>query len=402
VTDAGLRRRGLPCRRLLLTAVMLTPFALAACSGGGSPPAAHSAAGSPSIATPLATSLETSAGSWATVPMGHLDQPLNTFWQLLFRPAASKLWANQVQATAVATNGGVILASTQARAILAGIRPSNLLTFSPLILTADSGRTWSTGLLPAGLAARPDSLAANSPTQALALVEGHGETQVLASAHGISAWHRSTTAAALAATPAGRSCGLDALTAVAYATGRALLAGGCARAGVIGIFAEHDGSWQLLEGAAPDSLARARVQVLALQAQDDRLSALLGVAAAGGESLIAASRFDGVWRSSAPLRLRSAERVSSLGQAAGAGIFVVLMAPAGAERLAVASAASGDWQVMPALPTGTATVAFGPASSIDALAVNDTVLTVWSLDIPTHAWARAQVIKVPLEFDSSE
>ena len=37
------------------------------------------------IATSLATSIETSAGTWAVVPMGHLDQPLNTFWQLFFR-----------------------------------------------------------------------------------------------------------------------------------------------------------------------------------------------------------------------------------------------------------------------------------------------------------------------------
>ena len=66
--------------------------------------------------TPLATSIQTAQGTWATVAMGHLDDPDNTFWQLFFRPAGSIAWSNQVEATATATNGGLVLARSAAAA----------------------------------------------------------------------------------------------------------------------------------------------------------------------------------------------------------------------------------------------------------------------------------------------
>ena len=51
----------------------------------GSHTAGGAAAGAPTLPTPLATSLQTADGTWATIPMGRLDEPFNTFWQLLFK-----------------------------------------------------------------------------------------------------------------------------------------------------------------------------------------------------------------------------------------------------------------------------------------------------------------------------
>lgn len=115
-------------------------------------------AGAPSFTTPLATSVQVGGSTWATVAMGDLNQPLNTFWQLMFRPEGSSTWSDRVEATAVATNGGLAMA-TSASSLIVGVRPSDDLTFSPLISTTDSGRSWSNGLLDQGLAARPRSLA---------------------------------------------------------------------------------------------------------------------------------------------------------------------------------------------------------------------------------------------------
>ena len=78
----------------------------------------------PSFPTPLATSVQTAAGTWATIPMGHLGQPLNTFWQLFFQPPGATSWSNQVEATATATNGGLVLASAGDRSVIVGVRPS--------------------------------------------------------------------------------------------------------------------------------------------------------------------------------------------------------------------------------------------------------------------------------------
>jgi hypothetical protein len=332
--------------------------------------------------------------------MGHLDQPLNTFWQLFFRPAGGASWSNQVQATAAATNGGLILASSPGRALLVGVRPSNLLTFSPLISTSDGGRTWSTGLLADGLAARPNALAADSASQALALVNGGSGPQVLASSDGLSTWRASITARALASTAPGRACGLGSITAVALLAGRALVGGSCSRPGVVGIFLERAASWHLVEGVLPGSLDNARVEVLALQARGNGVCALLGVSGPSGIELLVAW-LDARWSSSQPLRVSASERVSSFGPAAGDGMFVLLTASSGAQRLAIASGPSAGWRALPPPPAGTATVVFGPAS-VDALAVNDTVLTVWALPARVRAWVRRQVIEVPIEFGSSE
>ena len=100
--------------------------------------------------------------------MGRLDEPLNTFWQLFYRPNGSVPWSNRVEATATATNGGLVLASA-GPSLLVGVRPSVDLTFTPLISTTNGGRSWSDGLVAKELAARPDALATTAG-HALALV----------------------------------------------------------------------------------------------------------------------------------------------------------------------------------------------------------------------------------------
>ena len=249
---SGKRRRGV-ARAVALVSSAFATILLAACGSSVRSPDRSAA---PSIPTPLATSIQTSAGTWATVAMGRLDEPLNTFWQLLFRPSGSASWSNQVKATAVATNGGLVLASPGGRGLLVGVRPTNLLTFSPLIYTSDAGRSWSTGLLADGLAERPDALAADSASRMLALVNARAEAQVLASTGGPSRWRTSVTTRTLASTAAGRLCGLSRITAVGYMTETPLAGASCSRPGVLGIFAIPVGTWHLLE-APPPNLARA-------------------------------------------------------------------------------------------------------------------------------------------------
>lgn len=395
---SGAERRSAP-RVIVLALPALTAILLAAC---GSPSRTPSGSAAPSIPTPLATSVQTSAGTWATVAMGHLNQPLNTFWQLLFRPAGGTSWSNQVQATAAATNGGLVLASARGRGLLVGVRPTNLLTFSPLIFTSDAGRSWSTGLLGEGLVAHPDALAANSASQLLALVSARAGTQVLSSNSGLSWWRTSITTSALAATVSGRSCGLASITAVAYINGTALAGGSCSRPGVLGIFSERAGSWRLLEAAPPSSLEGDRIEVLALQAGGDGVGALLGISDGSAISLVAAWYVDGRWSSSRALPLSASDEVSSFGPTRGNGIFVLLRASSGPAQLAVASGPGAGWQQLAPPPAGTATVAFGPASSVEALAVQDTVLSVWTLTAHSREWVHGQTIKVPIEFGSSE
>src|SRR5580692_10415332 len=128
--------------------------------------------------------------------------------------------------------------------LIAGFRPSQDLTFSPLSATSDNGRAWSSDSpLDAPLASAADALAAAPASENLLALLSDGTAMLAAPAY--TSWKTLTTLRALAGTPAGRHCGLHALTAVAYTpSGLPLMAGTCARPGNAGIFADRDGVWQ--------------------------------------------------------------------------------------------------------------------------------------------------------------
>ena len=69
----------------------------------------------------------------------------------------------------MADNGGITVAASPAGAVTVGFLPSFLLRFSPLARSTDGGTSWSSGLLPAPLAATPDALA-EGPAGAFAVV----------------------------------------------------------------------------------------------------------------------------------------------------------------------------------------------------------------------------------------
>jgi hypothetical protein len=386
-----------------LGAIGLLAGALAGCSAGNTPSAvAGGGAAAPSFPTPLATSVQTSEGTWATVPMGRLDQPLETFWQLLFRPAGAKSWSDQVEATATATNGGLVLASREGRSLIVGVRPSVRLAFTPLIATSNGARSWSNGLITAGLVARPAALVAGAGGQALALVNEHDGAHVMSSTGDLAAWRTLVSQPVLAGAGPGRACGLRALTAVGYLGGQALIGGSCGRPGVVGLFAERSGAWHLGGPALPRALAQGRVEVLSLGGTAKaETSALLEVSDGTGNSLVVAwAGTSGAWSRSPALPLGAGEKVASVGPATGTGLFVLLDAPSGRDRLMVARISAG-WHELTSPPAGTATVAFGEANA-DALVANGTVLSVWSLAPSSNAWARGQVIRVPIQFGSSQ
>jgi hypothetical protein len=334
--------------------------------------------------------------------MGRLGQSLNTFWQLFYRAAGATTWRNEVQATAVATNGGLVLASDGA-GLLAGVRPSNLLTYSPLIATDDAGRSWSTGLLPSGLLSRPDALAYASPSASLALTGAAGGEQVLQSTAGISSWSTATSESALAASSAGKACGVGQLTAVAQALGQQFLGTSCSRPGELGVFVRGaTGAWELDPAPVPAIVGSRRAEVLGLEAAGPSLRALLYLSGPGGPGLVAAQLSDGHWSASALLAMGPGESITSFGASAGGGSFVLLTGAAAGERLAVTARRGGAWSELPAPPQGTATVVAGAGGVLQALAVDEEVMTVWSLAPGAGAWKRGQVVHVAIEYGSSE
>jgi len=381
-------------------------LAVGALSGCGATVASDSSAAAvtrPPVGTSLATSLETSAGTWAVVPMGHLDQPLNTFWQLFFRPNGSSRWSDDVSDLAVATNGGILLAPKNGRSLLVGVRPANLLDFSPLLVTPDSGRTWVPATPVAALAKAPDALATEPGGQALALVGAHKTTEILASKDGLTTWHELTTAAELGASRAGRSCRIGALSAIGFAAGQALLGAGCARPGVVGIFTISPEGWKLVGPSLPASLDGDTVAVLGLLRTSRGICALLGVSSSNDRVLIGAWTNGPVsqWQLSQELKLQSSARGVSFGPYGAMGLFVLSSGAQGAEHLSSLPGPGTAWSSLPAPPPNTWTLAFGPAGRVDALAAKGTSFTDWRLDTGSARWTKRQVINVAIQYGSS-
>jgi hypothetical protein len=406
--------RARSARGTSLAAALVTVLA----AGCGSTVAATGTPASPpaEIRPPLAGSLTVPGGtSWAVVDMGGSSATNENFWQLLARPAGTAKWTLATP-PGVADNGGLVAASLGGPALVTGFNPSQDLKFSPLATSRDSGARWTPGLLPAGLAAAPSALAAGPGGRLIALTNrGLAET----SAPGRTGWTRLASLASLAATPAGRSCGLKSLTAAAFSlSGMPLLAGECASPGVAGIFAYSGGSWHQAGPALPAALAYRRVSVLRLTTARRRTVALLTAAAPGGGASLAAAwaSAGGRWALSAPLPLGGA-RVLSTATGTAAGELSARAASAASPgpvsaagivlstgRAETIADPAGNWQQLPALPAHAAALVLGPGQQISVLAPSGSILTSWRLTrARTHAviWTKTQVLRVPVPYGSS-
>ena len=371
---------------------------LAGCAAGCGQTASHQAPPSaPVVAPSLNTSLATTAGTWAAVVMGGTASSDNAFSQLFARPAGSTNW-KLVTPPGVATNGGLVLATQDNQALIAGFRPGVDLTFSALTATRDNGSTWQPGSpLQPGLADVPDALAAApSGGQMLALLLGGTVTQ---SADGGAHWSPLSSARSLAETRVGRQCSPAGLTAVSVTpTGAPLAAATCTRPGITGIFSYTAGGWQAAGPSLPAPLAGTATEVLRLTGTPAGNEALLVAGTGTAASLLAARTSDdgAHWTVSAPLRLGAAT-VRSSGFGASGAAWAVLTDG----RAETISGPAAAWRALPAVPPGTAALAPGPGGGFDALAVSGSKLTVWRLRQGTTAWTTTQVITVPIEYGSS-
>ena len=351
---------------------------------------------------PLSTSLVTPQGTWAVTVMGGSAASKNNFWQLFVRPAGASRWSLATP-EGVADNGGLVATSgAGGSSLLVGFRPSQGLAFSPLATSSDTGRSWTPGLLDAGLADVPDAMAVAPSGQTLALLhDGSIEAAATTGAAAAGQWSRLATLAALAASAPGRSCGLVAVNAVSFDQNNVpLAAGSCVRRGVAGVFADTGGTWQAAGPVLPAGFGGDQVQVLGLARTSAGNAALL----LAGTDLLAAWSEGGRWTVSAPV---APEMDTTAGdepgdehsvRAAGFGADGSLWVLLGRDRAETVSGPGASWQALPPVPAGTATLAPGPGG-YDALAVSGSRLTVWQLT--GAAWAQAQVINVPITYGSS-
>jgi len=376
--SAPKHRAGLAAAGLLI--------AVAAVAGCGSKPAPSTSPPPAPAPPPLETSFASTAGTgWAVVVMGGSAAQENNFWQLFVRPAGATTW-KLATPLGVADNGGLVVASPGRESLVTGFRPSQLLTYTPLAASSDNGASWSpAGPLNSGLTEAPDALAAGPDGSLIALTSGGAELGQRLGA----AWRRLVSTRSLAATSAGKACGVTSLTGAAFtSSGTPILAASCGRPGVAGVFADRGGSWHAAGPAVPASLARDDIDVLRLTAAGPGLVALLRAG-----SRIVAAWYDGTrWSVSAPL---PATTLTSTAIGPGGCIGVILNGSHGA-TLAGPGAA---WHVLPALPKWAVTLALGSSGQVDAIAAHGG--TFWDWRLAPAGWSLAQTIHVDIPYGSS-
>jgi hypothetical protein len=370
---------------------------LVAGCGSAAPGPATGTAGAGQDSLPLDTSVVGQGQSYSILEMGGSAASEENFWQLFVRPAGTSQW-RLATPLGVADNGGLVAAATGTGSLLAGFRPSQDLSFSPLAATTDNGTTWTAvAPLPAGLANEPGAMTADAAGHLLALTTAGA---VLASAGApsrgdLARWSTLTSERDLAATPAGRACGLTGLDAVAFgASGSPLVAGSCRRAGEVGLFGLAAGSWRLA-GPAIASAGNGGSAVLALAASGSLTTALIRTgSAASGRLVVAWQSRTGSWSTSGPL-ITGPARVLSASVWPGGAIGVVF---SGA-RAAVITGQGGRWEPLAGMPADTATLAVEPAGQVQALAASGGTFRAWTFGSGT--WHLAQTIRVPIPYGSS-
>ena len=361
------------------------------------------AAANPAPGVPIAGAVETADASWAVLPMGQLSDQANTFWQVLHAVPGSSQWT-VVTPQGVADNGGLVAGVTTG-AVLVGTLPSQLLHFSPLSLSSDSGTTWSPIFLPGGLAPLPDALAYGAGPQGggLAIV---GRT-VLSAPPDLSSWSPFVSLSRLQRVSP--RCGASALDAVTFgaSTSTPLVATGCRNNGVVAVFSGASGSWRPTGVRLPGRLASSTTTVLRLESSGLTTTALVDANSGGRRALVALWRTDtGPWSVSAPLPLGRTDSVVSTAISGGGGLAVLI--GSGPSRSADEIFPGRGWAQLPPPPRASVdlaavaplTTAYA-AAAFDAFTVDGPVLHVFGLMPSGSKWAAAETLEVPLAYGSS-
>jgi hypothetical protein len=392
-------------RQAAILAAAVTAVVTVGCgSVSGSGDSSSARASGHTVTSSLATSSATASGTWGILVMGGSAASENNFWQLFARPAGAAAW-ELVTPPGVADNGGLVMAPAGSGPLVVGIRPSQGLVFSPLATTSDDGKTWTPGLMDAGLADTADSLAvASGSGQQFALL-GNGAIERAPSAAASQSgtgWSELAARGSIASSAPGKSCGLSSLDAITVTPSGELLAGGtCDSPGRAGIFGQAGGAWQAAGPVLPAAVAGDPVQVLRLTATPAGNVALL----LAGPDLLAAWTSDGGarWTVSRPLAIGAAG-ISSAAFGSGGAVGVLLSTG----KAATVGGPGSSWRLLPAAPPDAAVLAFVPpaarsarASQVEALAAKGGKLTVWQLDTSSATWTSIQTVTVPIEYGSS-
>ena len=335
-------------------------------------------------------------GAWAAVPMGHLGDPLNTFWQLFFRATGKMRWVNEAPALEIATNGGLLLGPTGGQTLVAGVRPANRLDFTSFaaFTRAPGGPSAASPLQGAA------TQFAAGPGGARAAIVGEGSSASIETApNANAAWTPKLMLATFAKTAAAQSCGPTSLTTVGYVAGGTLVFGAtCHHAGVVGLFQASSGTWRRMPVVG--SIRRSEFSIASI-IRSPRANIALLVSESARDFAIAVDNGTAFWTVSKFTSYPVGATLRSVGPVGDEGAFVLFNTPGAAAVGNILQSPAGLWAALPRLPVGVETLAAPSATTVTALAVAGATMRSYDLDGPRETWSLAQTVQVGIIYGSS-
>jgi hypothetical protein len=234
-----------------------------------------------------ASSVNNATSTWVTLPMGHLNSTLNTFWQLFHANSATS-FSDRTGELAIATNGGIVLGSSQTTDQTIAINPSIDLHFATVL------REGSTSL-PHPVSAEPwipeppldaavDSL--NQLQKSSIAVIGSGASSKVVTAQKVGGtWTGLSSLVQMQRAPSFSRCAPTVITTTALLSEVVPVVGlSCSKANVLGLYDKIGTTWQQLR-IKSGSLTPGVVSVLYLENSSAGVIGIVGVHSSSGESL---------------------------------------------------------------------------------------------------------------------
>jgi hypothetical protein len=394
-------RRGVVVAVLLLVVLAVGMGIVAATTDGGdgTGPVLTGAAAHP----PGTASSTSPVRSLVVLPMGHLSDPSNTFWELFVRPTGATTWTLATP-PGVADNGGLVVGASPSGPVTAAFLPSADLTFSVLARSVDGAATWAPGNVPGAVADAPDALATD-PTGTVRAVLDRPSPTVVAAGPGTTTWTPVAALPGVDRTVGG--CTVAGYTSVAAApSGTVVVGARCIdsiRAGLL--MSDGAGRWTSA-GPLFDGSALGTTEVLRLQAGTTGMTALAEGTTSTGSSLVAAwgtAAPGSTFAASAHLAVPSGWSVlaSAVGGGSGRSVTVLLGADGGGPlRVASIAGPGARWATLATPPAGTTAVA-AVGSEVDAFVPSGSHLAVWTSSPGLSGWRRVARLGVPIQYGSS-
>jgi hypothetical protein len=332
--------------------------------------------------------------------MGHLSDPLNTFWQIFAKPVASGSFTAQTVALAVGTDGGILLGSNDAPTIELAARPSVKLAFTPVLeLTGKSLASWTP------VAPLTNSISALDQHQGstVAIIGPRSGPTLVESAHPGANWHTLVTLGRLQHSASLSGCAPSAMTAAAFdSDGDPVVGLACTKSSMFGLYRLRGGSWQQM--STGKTMVPGMSSVLYLTSNHGTLTGIVCVALRGQEHLYTISIGTGTMEISSLGVIHGPLLTTGMGATPGGGAWITYTKSPRVVSGFVTLSPNATPLTIPNIDSRVVTLSVASNGTINALSLGssgDALQTASLTNSPTRTWTKAKLTQLAIPYGSS-